>query len=165
MNRGARLLLASILAALAVAAPRPGRAQPPTPGAVVNGLVTVVVYVTLGDDVGEYHPVSQHTLVLHRPTGDSSIVRTDDAGAIAIGMAPGSYRLSSREPYRFKGRSWRWDVPLPVRANMPLVELSSANAAQPGAPVASGMFARTGSGTSHRQLRPLKRYGSREDRR
>ena len=127
-------LAAALLLALAVGSTR-AAGQPPSAGEIVNGLVTVVVYATLSEDPPLYFPVSQHTLVFYHASGDSTVRRTDDAGAVTTYLAPGTYRLASRAPYAWRGRLWSWTMPVVVRPGMRLVQLTAFNAARTTAPV------------------------------
>jgi hypothetical protein len=99
-----------------------------TPGAEVNGHISVQVNATLNDGIGEYQPVSGLTLTLYRGATDRVTLRTDDAGVLRFAIAPGSYRLSTPEPVYWHGRSYRWNVPLVVQPRMGIVSLTVANA-------------------------------------
>jgi len=99
-----------------------------TPGAEVNGQISVQVNATLNDGIDQYHPVSDLLLTLYRGATDSLQLRTDGAGVLRFALAPGTYRLSTPEPVRWHGRSYRWNIPLTVRPRMEIVNLTVTNA-------------------------------------
>jgi hypothetical protein len=99
-----------------------------TPGAELNGQISVQVNATLNDGIGEYQPVGGLTLTLCRGATDSMNLRTDDAGVLRFAIAPGTYRLSTPDPVHWHGRSYRWNVPLSVQPRMGIVNLTVANA-------------------------------------
>lgn len=107
-----------------------------TPGAEVNGQISVQINATLNDGIDQYQPVSGLTLTLYRGATDSLQLRTDDAGVLRFGIAPGTYRISTPEPVRWHGRSYRWNLPLTVRPRMEIVNLTVANASSVGPVVA-----------------------------
>ena len=107
-----------------------------TPGAEVNGQISVQVNATLNDGIDQYQPVSGLTLTLYRGATDSMQLRTDDAGVLRFAIAAGMYRLSTPEPVRWHGRSYRWNIPLAVRPRMEIVNLTVANATIVGPAVA-----------------------------
>jgi hypothetical protein len=107
-----------------------------TPGAEVNGQINVQVNATLDDGLGEYHPLPQLVLTLYRGATDSLLMKTDDAGVLRFAVAPGTYRLSTPEPVRWHGRSYRWNVPLEVKPRIGIVNLTVANAVVSGSAVA-----------------------------
>jgi hypothetical protein len=109
-----------------------------TPGAEVNGQINVQVNATLDDGLGEYHPVPGLVLTLYRGATDSLLLKTDDAGVLRFAAAPGTYRLSTPEPVRWHGRSYRWNVALDVKPRMGIVNLTVANAVVSGSTVAQG---------------------------
>jgi hypothetical protein len=127
-------LAAALLLALAAGSTR-AAGQPPSAGEIVNGRVTVVLYATLSEDPPLYFPVAQHTLVFYHASGDSTVRRTDDAGAVTTYLLPGAYRLTSRAPYAWRGRLWSWSMPVVVRPGMKLVELTAFNATRTTPPV------------------------------
>ena len=99
-----------------------------TPGAEVNGQISVQVNVTLNDGIDDYHPVENLTLILYRGATDSMALHTDGAGVLRFAIAPGTYRISTPEPVEWHGRSYRWNIPLVVAARMGIVNLTVANA-------------------------------------
>lgn len=119
-------------------------------GVSIGGQVAVKVYVTLADEETPYFPVARHRLVFYRGLGDSTVVRTDDAG-VAEGLLPvGDYRLVSTEAVSWRGATYRWNVPLQVRRGMSVVDLTAKNATLvPGvASVAAASGAPRGAGGS-----------------
>jgi hypothetical protein len=99
-----------------------------TPGAESNGQISVQIDATLSDGSGDYFPVSGLLLTLYRGATDSLQLRTDDAGVLKFAIAPGTYRVSSPEPVRWHGRSYRWNIPLVVQPQIGIVNLTAANA-------------------------------------
>jgi hypothetical protein len=99
-----------------------------TPGAETNGQINVQVNGTLDDGSGDYHPLSGLVLTLYRGATDSMLLRMDDAGILKLAIARGTYRLSSPEPYEWKGRLFRWNIPLDVQRGMRIVNLTAQNA-------------------------------------
>jgi hypothetical protein len=108
-----------------------------TPGAEVNGQISVQVNATLNDGIDQYHPVNDLVLTLYRSATDSLQLRADGAGVLRFAIAPGTYRLSTPEPVRWHGRSYRWNIPLTVRPGMEIVNLTVANATIVGPAVAA----------------------------
>ena len=128
-----------VLAAIVVCTLAPAAASAQqffTPGAEVSGQISVQVNATLNDGIDQYQPVSGLTLTLYRGATDSLPLRTDDAGVLRFAIAPGTYRLSTPEPVRWHGRSYRWNIPLDVRPRMGIVNLTVANATIVGPAVA-----------------------------
>lgn len=120
---------AAALALLLAAAP--ARAQfRADPGIVIDGRVTVTVHVTLYDLDAPYVPLTRYRLVLHGPPPgrDSTVLQTDDAGVVSVGVPAGSYRLVSETPVRWKGATYQWDLPVAVRPYMGVVDLNPRNA-------------------------------------
>lgn len=98
------------------------------PGVVIGNRVAVRINVTLADEETPYSPARDVALVFARPGADTVVARTDDAGVITVLLPRGDYVVSTRQPYRWKGGSFTWSVPISVRADMPAVELNRANA-------------------------------------
>ncbi|HKH94344.1 MAG TPA: hypothetical protein VKA54_21240 [Gemmatimonadaceae bacterium] len=122
-----RILLAGL--ALLATTSIPLRAQQSfIPGAEANGQISVQVNVTLNDGLDEYGAMPDVPLTLYRGATDSMSLRTDGAGVLRFAIAPGTYRLSTPEPVRWHGRSYRWNVPLEVQRRMGIVNLTAANA-------------------------------------
>jgi len=97
------------------------------PGSESNGQIRVQVNVTLSDGAGDDYPVPNFALTLFRSATDSTQLATDEAGVLRFTAAPGTYRLASTAPIQWRGRSYRWNIPLVVRHGMGLVELTNAN--------------------------------------
>jgi len=97
------------------------------PGSESNGQIRVQVNVTLSDGAGDDYPVPNFALTLFRSATDSTQLATDEAGVLRFTVAPGTYRLASTAPIQWRGRSYRWNIPLVVRHGMGLVELTNAN--------------------------------------
>src|SRR5687768_15342527 len=109
--------LASAIAFLVMVLHAPSlvaQSSAPAAGTVINGQVTVHLTITLRESANDYGPIADHPLILYRSTGDSLQIRTDDTGVLRFLIAPGSYRLVSAAPAQWRGRGYRWNVPLEV---------------------------------------------------
>jgi hypothetical protein len=95
---------------------------------VIGNRVAVRVNVTLADEETPYSPVRNLALAFTRAGADTVVARTDEAGVITVMLPRGDYVVRTREPYQWKGSWFTWSVPLKVRADMPALELSRANA-------------------------------------
>lgn len=98
------------------------------PGVVIGNRIAVRVNATLGDEETPYSPVRGLALAFTRPAADTIVGRTDAAGVVTVLLPPGNYTVSAQRPYSWKGTWYTWSVPISVRADMPPVELSRANA-------------------------------------
>jgi hypothetical protein len=130
----------SALAAIAVCTIVPAAASAQqffTPGAEVNGQVSVQINATLNDGIDQYQPVNDLVLTLYRGATDSLQLRTDGAGVLRFAIEPGKYRISTPEPVRWHGRSYRWNIPLTVRPRMEIVNHPVSNATIVGPAVAA----------------------------
>jgi hypothetical protein len=116
-------LIVTVLAAVPVSAQV--RADP---GVVIGNRIAVRVNVTLADDETPYSPARDLALAFTRGGADTVIARTDEAGVITVLLPRGDYVVSTRQPYQWKGSWFTWSLPITVRADMPAVELSRANA-------------------------------------
>lgn len=96
-------------------------------GQEVNGKINVELRATINDGA-DVQAVSLLVLTLYRSATDSLQLKTDEAGVLRFAIAPGSYRLSATTPLPWRGRSYRWNIPLVVRRGMGIVELTNANA-------------------------------------
>ena len=123
---------AVLLGLLVVPVVEPHAQQFFTPGAEVDGQISVQVNATLNDGIDDYHPVDDLTLILYRGATDSMALRTDGAGVLRFVIAPGTYRLSTPQPVEWHGRSYRWNIPLVVAPRMGIVNLTVANAVVAG---------------------------------
>jgi len=98
------------------------------PGVVIGSKIAVRVNATLTDEETPYSPVRGLVLAFTRPSADTVIGRTDEAGVVTVLLPPGNYTVSTRQPYAWKGTWYTWTVPITVRADMSSIELSRANA-------------------------------------
>jgi hypothetical protein len=99
--------------------------------ALANGQINVRIYVTVDQDGPPYgKPISNFPLLIVAPSGERSTVRTDDAGAIALPLARGVYRIASVQPLEWNGNQYVWDLPLQVEEGMHALELTPRTAAQ-----------------------------------
>jgi hypothetical protein len=128
----------STLALFVLAASPLGAQQYFNVGAEVNGQINVQINTTLNDGIGDHQPVAGLLLTLYRSATDSLQLTTDDAGVLKFAIAPGSYRLSSVRSVPWHGRSYHWNVPLPVRRGMGIVNLTVENATITGAAATAG---------------------------
>ena len=116
-------LITTLLAAVPLAAQV--RADP---GVVIGNRIAVRVNVTLADEETPYSPVRGLTLAFTRAASDTVTGRTDEAGVVTVLLPPGDYTITTTRPYSWKGAWYSWSVPVAVRADMPAIELSRANA-------------------------------------
>ena len=121
-------IIAATLALLGAAFPSLRAQSSFIPGAEVNGQINVQILATLDDGVGGYMPLADLPLVLYRSATDSLVLRTDEAGVLRFATAPGTYRLSTPERFEWHGRSYRWNLALPVAKYMSVVNLTAGNA-------------------------------------
>jgi hypothetical protein len=98
-----------------------------TPGQVIDGKVIVKVYVTLSDEAEPYHPLARFPISLHGVNGTVRMT-TDDVGVVTTALVAGDYRLVSDSAYGWRGRQYRWNLPLTVAPRMDIVDLTSKNA-------------------------------------
>jgi len=125
-------LLVTILAITPVAAQV--RADP---GVVIGNRIAVRVNVTLADEETPYYPVRNVSVAFARSAADTVVGRTDEAGVVTVLLSPGDYTVSTTAPVAWKGTWYAWTLPVAVRADMPAVEFSRANArVGAGSPVA-----------------------------
>jgi hypothetical protein len=94
-----------------------------------NGEIVVKIYVTM-NQVGmpSGRPISDFTIAVVAPSGERSTVTTNDAGAAAMRLRPGEYRVVSLKPLEWYGHHYRWDLPLEVREGMHVLDLTPNNA-------------------------------------
>ena len=121
-------LISATLALLGAAFPSLHAQSSFIPGAEVNGQINVQILATLDDGIGGYMPLADLPLVLYRSATDSLVLRTDEAGVLRFATSPGTYRLSTPEPIEWHGRSYRWNLALPVAKYMSAVNLTAGNA-------------------------------------
>lgn len=126
MRRAARLVLAVIVTSL----PGAVRAQQirMTPGVEIGNKVVVRVNVTLFDKDDPYVPVADHLMALIGPGGDTTTVTTDEVGTATALVKPGAYTLASLRSAAWRGRRYRWSVPVTVRPGLAPVALTPENA-------------------------------------
>lgn len=134
----------------------PARAQVRSdPGVRLDdGRVVGKIYVTLSDVSQPYFPVARQALVLHGDEGDSIVVTTSDGGVATFAAAPGAYRLVSSAAVAWHGRSYRWSVPIVVRAGIGPIDLTTQNATTEGV-VAEPGLASSGSAASGSPPMPI----------
>jgi hypothetical protein len=82
-------------------------------------------------------PVSNLRIIVTGETGDTVSVRTDDAGIATAWLPPGTYRFMSADPITWQGRTFRWDVTVPVAPGTGAVRFSQATAVPLGDVAAS----------------------------
>jgi hypothetical protein len=116
----------ALLGLLVVRAPAVTAQQFFTPGAEVNGQISVQVTGTLNDGSGDYHPLANQSVTLYRGAADSLVLMLDGAGVLKFAVAPGTYRIASATEWR--GRAYRWNLALPVRQGMGTFALTADNA-------------------------------------
>lgn len=107
---------------------------PPLPVAIAQDKPTAEVRISvklITTDL-DLKPVPRHALEIVPTDGASNIPRevvTSFSGEAVLRLAPGTYRVRSKNPVEFQGRRLRWDVAIEVLpATSNTVELSNDNA-------------------------------------
>ena len=122
------LVIACCLIGFATQA-RPAFAQRRAPGDTDPlGRVLAKVIAGMTEPGTLNRPVSGLRILVVAENGDTATVQTDDAGIAAVFVRPGSYRFVSLEPVTWQGRSYSWDVRLPVEPGMAAITFSQATA-------------------------------------
>jgi len=134
--------MACCLTSLALDA-RPALAQRRAPGDLdPSGRVLAKVIAGMTEPGTLNHPVSGLRILVVAENGDTVTVQTDDAGIATVFVRPGTYRFQSLEPVDWQGRSYSWDLRLPIEPGTGAITFSQATAttstvqAQPVPPVA-----------------------------
>ncbi len=101
---------------------------PPASQEASSGSLAVRV-VLVGTD-HSLKPIPRHAFAIVPDGGGEPIeARTDFDGAFTESLAPGSYRLQSRQPVTFEGTAYTWDVPFTIDAGAQMrLDLSNDNA-------------------------------------
>lgn len=105
-----------------------GAQAPATAKQVMPPRVPVRVFVSLADSTTRFYPVRGHRLVFYRSATDSVSVTTDSLGSVTVALAPGDYRLVSGENFPWHGAEYSWNVPITIRAGMPIIDLRGPDA-------------------------------------
>lgn len=156
------LFMACCLTCLALDA-RAAFAQRRAPGDLdPSGRVLAKVIAGMTEPGTLNHPVSGLRILVVAENGDTVTVQTDDAGIATAFIRPGTYRFVSLDPVAWQGRSYGWDIRLPIEPGTGAITFSQATAttanadASPAAPPAApvmplgqrGAQPRTGPATS-----------------
>ena len=123
-----RIIGFSLLAMLVGAVPAGAQVVRADPGVVIGNRVAVRVNVTLSDDETPYYPVRGLTLAFARPSADTVVGHTDEAGVLTVLLPAGEYVVASQRPIAWKGTWYGWSVPFVVRRDMPAIDLNLRNA-------------------------------------
>jgi hypothetical protein len=116
------------LSALALDA-RPALAQRRAPGDLdPSGRVLAKVIAGMTEPGTLDHPVSRLRILVVAENGDTVTVQTDDAGIATVFVRPGTYRFLSLEPVDWQGRSYSWDIHLPIEPGTGAITFSQATA-------------------------------------
>jgi hypothetical protein len=122
-----RLTVGAALSLLALTATPLSAQQFFNVGQEIDGKVNVEIIGTLSDGSGDYHPLEGQALTLYRNATDSMQLSLGDAGILHFAIVPGTYRVATLAQWR--GRTYRWNLPLSVQRGMHSVALNSENAA------------------------------------
>jgi len=123
-----RIIGFSLAGLLAGAVPVGAQVVRADPGVVIGDRIAVRVNVTLSDEETPYYPVRGFTLAFARPTADTVVGRTDEAGVLTVLLLPGDYVVASPRPVAWKGVWYGWSMPLVVRRDMRAIDLNRRNA-------------------------------------
>ena len=123
-----RIIGFSLIAMLVGAVPAGAQVVRADPGVVIGNRVAVRVNVTLSDDETPYYPVRGLTLAFARPSADTVVGHTDEAGVLTVLLPAGEYVVASPRPIAWKGTWYGWSVPFVVRRDMPAIDLNRRNA-------------------------------------
>ena len=94
-----------------------------------NGEIIVKIYVTMNQiGIPSGRPISDYTFAVVTPSGERSVVTTNEKGVTAMRLKPGTYRVVSLKPLEWYGHHYRWDLPLEVREGMHVLDLTPNNA-------------------------------------
>ena len=129
-----RILGLSLVATVIVISPVAAQVRA-DPGVVIGNRIAVRVNVTLADEETPYYPVRSLMLAFTHAPSDTVLGRTDEAGVVTVLLKPGAYTVATVAPVSWKGASYSWTLPVTVRADMPAIEFSRANARVGGARV------------------------------
>ncbi|HEU4565799.1 MAG TPA: hypothetical protein VFS05_14160 [Gemmatimonadaceae bacterium] len=119
-----------ILAAAALPGTSPAQVRF-VPGAVVDGKVVTKVVVTLFDEETRYHPVDSLRMALIRTDSaraDTTLLTTDQVGVVVALLPAGDYTLESLAAVPWKGKLYRWYVPLRIEYGIDAIDLTPGNA-------------------------------------
>lgn len=123
-----RIIGFSLIAMLVGAVPAGAQVVRADPGVVIGNRVAVRVNVTLSDDETPYYPVRGLTLAFARPSADTVVGHTDEAGVLTVLLPAGEYVVATPRPVAWKGTWYGWSVPFVVRRDMPAIDLNRRNA-------------------------------------
>lgn len=100
------------------------------PGTLLeDGRIVVKIFVTMPDpSISAGQPIPHVRLLLSSPENRYT-VSTDGAGTATTFALPGSYRVATLDSVDWRGRRYRWDLPLDVRPGMAVLDLTPTNAA------------------------------------
>jgi hypothetical protein len=89
-------------------------------------LAKVIVSMAQADRFGL--PVSRVRINIVADNGERFSIRTDDAGVATAWLFSGSYRFTTPDPVEWQGRTYSWDMTLPIRPGTSALRLSQDNA-------------------------------------
>ena len=126
--RPERLIITSLFTCFVVFS-RVGAAQVRAPGDV-DPLGRVLAKVVAGMTVPGTlsHPISGLRVVVVGEKGDSTTIFTDDAGIATAWLTPGSYRFVTPQTVTWEGRSYSWNMIIPISPGTPAIRFSQATA-------------------------------------
>jgi hypothetical protein len=94
-----------------------------------DGRVVVRIFVTMPPDPGmtSGQPIPNVRLLLSGAENRYTAM-TDGAGTATVFALPGAYRVASLDSVDWRGRRYRWDVPIVVKPGMGVLDLTPTNA-------------------------------------
>jgi hypothetical protein len=133
MRQHGTLIIGLFFAALA-SDPRSLAAQVRAPGDTdPMGRVLAKVIAGMTEPGTLSRPIANLRIVVTAENGDSTSIRTDDAGIATAWVRPGTYRFMTTEPITWHGRSYRWDIAVPIAPGTGAIRFSQATATVSGA--------------------------------
>lgn len=128
MRHHGSLIIGLIFGALA-SDPHSAAAQVRAPGDTdPMGRVLAKVVAGMTEPGALSRPVSNLRIVVTAENGDTISIRTDDAGIATAWIRPGTYRFMTAEPITWQGKSYRWDITVPIAPGTGAIRFSQANA-------------------------------------
>ena len=111
--------------------------------ALVQGLSTLHVTVSLTDPTGKTTPVARHALLIsdEPQTTETRRIFTTLAGTADISLRPGRYVVESDRPVEFQGQSYEWSRRLEIVAGRDATLVLTAENASAGPVTASATSA------------------------
>ncbi len=98
------------------------------PGVVIDGSVATAIYITMRVPGSYGQPVPRVPLLVIDSLGQRRALATDDAGTLTVMLRPGRYRIVTTRAVEWQGLRYAWDIQVPVRPAIPIIDLTQENA-------------------------------------